>query len=564
MHTTNDDVRFLKPIPQIWADVLTILSKTMSPGSFAVVKTCSELKFMSDGIAIIAVANPFSQGLISSYKTLLQDTLGKLAGCPVLIEFVIDSSVGSSEYSGTFASIPHGGDAGGTRTAKGPVVGGLHPTRQSDAAIQIDSSNFDEGVFDLEVPDVDVHDRWPKGDLVDAGEKPVQTLAQTKFDRESTIDFAPGIGQAAKFAAPPAIGRSHNKVATRHGRMAPDISRSGLNPKHTFATFVVGSNNRFCHSAAVAVSQSPGQNYNPLFVYGGVGLGKTHLMQAIGHAILEMTPNLQVRYLSCERFTNDLINSIKDKQMVDFRKRYRNIDVLLIDDIQFIEGKESTQEEFFHTFNTLRDAGKQLVISSDRPPKALSRLEERLRSRFEWGLISDIQAPDYETRLAILRKKCEQDGIRVDEHTLNHIATIFTSNIRELEGALIRVNAYANLTGQRVDQLSLHSLLTPNGTPETKPTLTVDEVIGTVAEHYKLMSAELKSSKRSQDLTLPRHIAMHLCHELLNLSFPRIGQAFGNRKHTSALYAHNKVKDMISADPNVASVVSKLRRQLGH
>ncbi len=557
MHTTSDDVRFLKPIPLIWADVLTLLSKTMSPGSFAVVKTCSELKFMRDGVAIIAVSNPFSQGLISSYKTLLQDTFGNIAGHPVLIEFAIDSSVGSGEYSGTFASIPHGGDSAGRNAA-----GSIQPVNNNDEPLR--SRSEDE--CGTESVNVDLQESWSNSDLRDVGSThlPVHIVAHTGIESESNIDFAPSLGQAAKIAMPPQVGRVQNKVPTRHGRMAPDISRSGLNPKYTFATFVVGSNSRFCHSAAVAVSQSPGQNYNPLFVYGGVGLGKTHLMQAIGHAILEQSPNLQVRYLSCERFTNDLINSIKDKQMVEFRKRYRNIDVLLIDDIQFLEGKESTQEEFFHTFNTLRDTGKQLVISSDRPPKALSRLEERLRSRFEWGLISDIQAPDYETRLAILRKKCEQDGIRVEEQTLNHIATIFTSNIRELEGALIRVNAYANLTGQRVDQLSLHSLLTPTGTPEVKPTVTVEEVIAAVAEHYKLMSAELKSSKRSQDLTMPRHIAMHLCHELLNVSFPRIGQAFGNRKHTSAIYAHNKVKEMMSADPNVASVVSKLRRQLGH
>jgi chromosomal replication initiator protein len=342
----------------------------------------------------------------------------------------------------------------------------------------------------------------------------------------------------------------------------PQRSVSSLNPKYTFETFVVGSHNRFSHSAAFAVAKSPGQTYNPLFLYGGVGLGKTHIMQAIGHEILRHTPSAKVQYLSCEKFTNELINSIRDDRMLDFRKRYRQIDVLLVDDIQFIQGKESTQEEFFHTFNALRDNGRQIVLSSDRPPKAISLLEERLRSRFEWGLIADIQAPDLETRMAILRKKSEIDNMIVQDEVLEYIASLFTTNIRELEGALIRANAYASLTGEPLTMSVLKGVLQHIGPAQAKPVLTMEKIIDTVASYYRVESSEIRSSKRSADLTLPRHIAMYLAHDLLQMSFPRIGQAFGNRKHTSALYAHDKIKEAIPKDANLSESVKQIRRQL--
>ncbi|MBS1990596.1 MAG: chromosomal replication initiator protein DnaA [Cyanobacteria bacterium SZAS LIN-2] len=340
------------------------------------------------------------------------------------------------------------------------------------------------------------------------------------------------------------------------------FARSNLNPKYSFDTFVVGSHNRFSHSAALAVGARPGQAYNPLFIYGGVGLGKTHIMQAIGHDVLRHTPNATVRYISCEKFTNELINSIRDDRMSDFRKRYRQVDLLLVDDIQFIQGKESTQEEFFHTFNALRDSGRQIVLSSDRPPKAIARLEERLRSRFEWGLIADIQAPDLETRLAILRKKCDVDGVRVDDEVLEYIASIFTTNIRELEGALIRAHAYGNLTGEPLSIATLAGMLQPTQPQKPKVTLTCDRIIETVAAHYRVEPSELRSAKRSQDLALPRHIAMYLAHDMIQMSFPRIGEAFGNRKHTSALYAHSRIKELTAKDPQLAQSVKQITRQL--
>ncbi len=338
--------------------------------------------------------------------------------------------------------------------------------------------------------------------------------------------------------------------------------KSGLNAKYAFNTFVVGSHNRFCHSAAMAVAEKPGQSYNPLFLYGGVGLGKTHIMQAIGHEALRLSPNLSVRYITCERFTNELINSIRDDRMVDFRKRYRQVDVLLVDDIQFIQGKESTQEEFFHTFNALRDGGSQIVLTSDRPPKAISLLEERLRSRFEWGLIADIQAPDLETRVAILRKKSDLEKMNIPEDVIEHIASTFTNNIRELEGALLRAYAYSNMTGTELSVRALNNILAPVGPSTTRANVTLDSIIEAVAQHYQIEPSEMRSVKRSADLALPRHIAMYLAHDLIQLSFPRIGQAFANRKHTSALYAHSRIKEALINNQDVAQAVNQIIRKL--
>ncbi|MBZ0187573.1 MAG: chromosomal replication initiator protein DnaA [Candidatus Obscuribacterales bacterium] len=393
----------------------------------------------------------------------------------------------------------------------------------------------------------------------------------------SSIAQANPLGESVPIIQPPQepnqaltyTAEANRRAAARTGGMgqAPVgrvdlVSKANLNPKYTFDSFVVGSNNRFTHSAAAAVAVKPGQSYNPLFIYGGVGLGKTHIMHAIGNEIISNFPHLSIKYISCERFTNDLVNSIRENRMVEFRKRYRQLDVLLVDDIQFIEGKESTQEEFFYTFNALKEANKQIILSSDRPPKSLSKLEERLKSRFEWGLISDMQAPDVETRLAILRKKCVQENMPLSDDILEQIASTITSNIRELEGALIRVHAYSNLTGGQTDSYMLRSVLSPSTAGASKPPLTVDFLIQTVASIYSLEPAELKSSKRSQDLTLPRHIAMYLAHDDLMMSYPRIGEAFGNRKHTSALYAHSRIKGLLEKDLKVKAMIAQIRQKL--
>jgi len=315
-----------------------------------------------------------------------------------------------------------------------------------------------------------------------------------------------------------------------------------LNPKYAFETFVIGASNRFAHAAAVAVAEAPAKAYNPLFVYGESGLGKTHLLHAIGHYAQHLFAGARVRYVSSEEFTNDFINSIRDGKAETFRRRYRDVDILLVDDIQFLEHKEGTQEEFFHTFNTLHNASKQIVISSDRPPKQLSTLEDRLRTRFEWGLITDVQPPDLETRIAILRKKAAQDRLAAPADVLEFIASKISRNIRELEGALIRVTAFASLNRQSVDlslaEVVLKDLIPADGGPE----ITGATIMAATAEYFGLTMEDLCGSSRSRMLVTARQIAMYLCRELTDLSLPKIGQMFGGRDHTTVIHADRKIR----------------------
>jgi chromosomal replication initiator protein len=331
-----------------------------------------------------------------------------------------------------------------------------------------------------------------------------------------------------------------------------------LSPKYTFDTFVIGSGNRFAHAAAIAVAESPARAYNPLFIYGGVGLGKTHLLQAIGHHVIHGKGLRRVAYISSEKFTNELINSIRDDRTLEFRTRYRNVDVLLIDDIQFLAGKERTQEEFFHTFNTLHEASRQIIITSDRPPKDIPTLEDRLRSRFEWGLIADIQPPDLETRIAILRKKAELDGIRVPDEVAEFIAERIQSNIRELEGALVRVVAYANLTRSPMTvELAGEILKELLPTVGSKP-VTITSLQKTVAEHFDIRVEEMRAKRRTKGVAFPRQVAMYLARELTDASLPRIGEEFGGRDHTTVMHACDRVKEAIAQDPQFAARLKKL------
>ena len=326
------------------------------------------------------------------------------------------------------------------------------------------------------------------------------------------------------------------------------IERANLNPKYTFDTFVVGSNNKFAHAASLAVADKPGQIYNPLFLYGGVGLGKTHLMHSIAHSILTKDKTKKVLYVTSETFTYELIDAIRginNTTINDFREKYRNIDVLLIDDVQFIIGKESTQEEFFHTFNTLHSANKQIIISSDRPPKDIETLEARLRSRFEWGLIADISAPDYETRMAILRKKEETDGYKFNDDVIQFIASNVKSNIRELEGALNKLIAYSNLERKDIREITvsiaeevLRDILLPNEKREVTPEL----IIQTVAEHHGITMADIAGNKRNNEIVVPRQIAMYLCRKMTDASLKNIGALLGKRDHTTIINGHNKIE----------------------
>lgn len=334
-----------------------------------------------------------------------------------------------------------------------------------------------------------------------------------------------------------------------------DFVTGTLNPKYIFETFVVGNSNRFAHAASLAVAEAIAKAYNPLFIYGGVGLGKTHLMHAIGHFVLENHKNLKITYVSSEKFTNELINSIRDDKTVDFRNKYRNIDVLLIDDIQFLAGKERTQEEFFHTFNALHEANKQIIISSDRPPKDIPTLEDRLRSRFEWGLITDIQPPDFETRIAILRKKSELENLKVPDDVVIYIANRIQANIRELEGALIRVVAYSSLSNREINMdLCIEAL--KDLLPDSKPKIINVAIIqDKVSHHYGIRLDDFKSKRRTRNISFPRQMAMYLCRELTDLSLPKIGEEFGGRDHTTVIHAHEKISTESKNDPQLEATI---------
>jgi len=335
-----------------------------------------------------------------------------------------------------------------------------------------------------------------------------------------------------------------------------------LNPRYIFETFVIGASNRFAHAAAVAVAEAPAKAYNPLFVYGESGLGKTHLLHAIGAYARELYPGLRVRYVSSEEFTNDFINSIRDDKSSVFQRRYRDLDILLVDDIQFLENKERTQEEFFHTFNTLYNANKQIVISSDRPPKQLTTLEDRLRSRFEWGLITDIQPPELETRIAILRKKAVQDKLSAPDDVLEYIASKISTNIRELEGALIRVTAFASLNRQTVDMNLAEIVLKDLIPDETAPEITAATIMAQTAAYFSLTIDDLCGTSRSRVLVNARQIAMYLCRELTELSLPKIGQTFGGRDHTTVMHADRKVRQLMAERRSIFNQVTELTNRI--
>jgi chromosomal replication initiator protein len=335
-----------------------------------------------------------------------------------------------------------------------------------------------------------------------------------------------------------------------------------LNPKYTFETFVIGAGNRFAHAASLAVAEAPAKAYNPLFIYGGVGLGKTHLMHAIGHYVLQQNHSAKVMYISSEKFTNEFIHSIMNNKAEEFRNKYRNIDILLIDDIQFLAGKESTQEEFFHTFNALHEAGKQIIISSDRPPKEIPTLEDRLRSRFEWGLTTDIQTPDLETRIAILYKKAKADGLDIPDDVIYYIANKIDTNIRELEGALIRVVAYSSLTNRDLSRDLAEEALKDIISPGKAKVITITDIQRIVGEHYDLKIEDFKAKKRTKAIAFPRQIAMFLARELTDFSLPKIGSEFGGRDHTTVIHAHEKISKELNQNFSLRQTIEQIKEKL--
>ncbi len=355
--------------------------------------------------------------------------------------------------------------------------------------------------------------------------------------------------------------KNRNKNSTKNIVVNDEMS-STLNPKYTFNSFVIGNSNRFAHAASLAVAEAPAKAYNPLFIYGGVGLGKTHLMHAIGHYFVKYNTKAKVVYVSSEKFTNELINAIKDDKNEEFRKKYRNVDVLLIDDIQFIAGKERTQEEFFHTFNELHDANKQIILSSDRPPKEIPTLEDRLRSRFEWGLIADIQVPDFETRMAILKKKADVENLKVANEVMGYIATKIKSNIRELEGALIRIIAYSSLTNREVTVDLASEALKDIISKKQGKHVTIPSIQEIVANYFNLKIDDLKSQRRTRNVAYPRQIAMYLSRKLTDMSLPKIGEEFGGRDHTTVIHAYEKISENLKSDENLQHTVSDITKKV--
>ena len=376
------------------------------------------------------------------------------------------------------------------------------------------------------------------------------------------VNFAVTVDESLELPDAPEPKANVEEVVTRREEKSKPVGSDALNPRYIFETFVIGASNRFAHAAALAVSEAPAKAYNPLFIYGESGLGKTHLLHAIGAYAKELYPNVRVRYVSSEEFTNDFINSIRDDKSNSFQKRYRDLDILLVDDIQFLENKERTQEEFFHTFNTLYNANKQIVISSDRPPKQLTTLEDRLRSRFEWGLITDIQPPELETRIAILRKKAAQERLNAPDDVLEYIASKIFTNIRELEGALIRVTAFASLNRQPVDMALAEIVLKDLIPTDASPSINAAAIMAQTAAYFSLTVDDLCGTSRSRVLVNARQIAMYLCRELTELSLPKIGQSFGGRDHTTVMHADRKIRELMAERRSIYNQVNELTSRI--
>lgn len=494
-------------IDPIWREALELISQQVNEGTFRIWFEPTVGLGFSDGVYRIGVASDFAKDWIDTrFRTMITDAVSQVVGDAVTCEIVV-----SPELSRSL----HRDDASPNSTG---------PAAASTTAGAVSGAGAAFGT--------------PRARPIEA-----------RLDTHSMVDAREAGIQTAAFAA---TGLADNRPRTA----------TGLADKYTFDTFVIGQSNRFAHAAALAAAETPGTQYNPLFIYGGVGLGKTHLLQAIGHYVLKHSPGLKVRYVTLETFTNDFINSLRDDSIEGFKAKYRTIDVLLIDDIQFLQKKEQTQEEFFHTFNTLYDAQKQIVITSDRHPKGLATLEDRLVSRFEWGLITDIQPPDLETRVAILRRKVRADGIALaDDDVLMQIASRVPTNIRELEGCLTRVVAFSSFTKRPIDNDLAREVL--KDIPETASRrLTIDIILSAVAEFTGISVTEIIGDKRTRPVVESRHLAMYLARELTDASLPKIGDRIGGRDHTTVLHAVEKIAKLMQEDRGMYNRVQRLTTKI--
>ncbi|RTL62168.1 MAG: chromosomal replication initiator protein DnaA [Pseudonocardiaceae bacterium] len=515
-----------------------------------------------DGTALLAAPSEFAKDAIERIlRKPISDALGRHLGVQVNLAVVVDASAASG---GTEVPDPPDPRAAGRVTPPGaldrsvPLATDVDPSVEADA-LSPNGNGLVNGQ-DLESPAV--------AERVDIGAGPLPEAPGAPEIDGGFADNGPvggSLGRIGGAGPQGGDGRPGQDGWPTYSAPAPDAaarSRSMLNEKYTFDTFVIGASNRFSHAASVAVAEAPARAYNPLFIWGESGLGKTHLLHAVGHYAQRLFPGMRVRYVSTEEFTNDFINSLRDDRKVAFQRRYRDVDVLLVDDIQFLEGKEGTQEEFFHTFNTLHNSNKQIVVSSDRPPKRLETLEDRMRTRFEWGLITDIQPPELETRIAILRKKAAQDRLAVPGDVLEFIAARIERNIRELEGALIRVTAFASLNRQPVDtqlaEIVLRDLIGDSAASE----ITAPTIMAVTAEFFDVTMDELCGPGKTKALAQARQIAMYLCRELTDLSLPRIGQTFGGRDHTTVMHADKKIRNEISLRRKTFEQVQELTARI--
>ncbi len=536
-----------------------------------------------ENTALIATPNEFAKDQLENrLRALITNALSRELGRSIQLAVIIDPAVGAAPPA---PSEPHGApEPLGIRQPFG-VAEGTESVPGFFATVRGDEAAIGDGAVShlaADVAHLAGHGRPGQG--AGPGTEPIPAGYPGQYQLQPGPAGLPGQRQVQHAPDQPGSNGRHaaGPVQDRgpepdqqghrgHGQGGPRIpgqnaaraaAQTRLNPKYTFETFVIGSSNRFAHAAAVAVAEAPAKAYNPLFIYGDSGLGKTHLLHAIGHYAQSLYNGIRVRYVSSEEFTNDFINMIRDGKQDGFRRRYRDVDVLLVDDIQFLENKEGTQEEFFHTFNTLHNASKQIVISSDRAPKRLVTLEDRLRSRFEWGLLTDIQPPELETRIAILRKKAVQDRLNAPPEALEYIASRISTNIRELEGALIRVSAFASLNRQSVD-LQLAEFVLKDLIPEAQgPEITAATIMGQTASYFGLSIDDLCGTSRSRVLVTARQIAMYLCRELTDLSLPKIGQQFGGRDHTTVMHADRKIRSLMAERRSIYNQVTELTNRI--
>ncbi len=539
---------------EVWQSTLSTLDSDGVPMQQRAFLSLARLVGLLDGTALIAVPNDFSKHVVEQRLRLqVTDALTAQLGHEVRLAVTVDPSLEEHDDPGERGvdrarDVPDRAQHPGALEAEPTVLDFDAPFREN-ATAGPGPGPAGPGPATREEPPTPRHRQPPLPSTL--------PLDGSSVDDDGLVDDT----SETDVPEPP-----HRHTGRGSGRGRPDLPEevevTRLNPKYTFDTFVIGSSNRFAHAASFAVAEAPAKAYNPLFIYGESGLGKTHLLHAIGHYARSLYPNVRVRYVNSEEFTNDFINSIRDDKAANFQRRYRDVDVLLIDDIQFLQGKMQTQEEFFHTFNTLHNANKQVVITSDVPPKLLSGFEERMRSRFEWGLLTDVQPPDLETRIAILRKKAIQERLSVPDEVLEFIASRISTNIRELEGALIRVTAFASLNRQAVDLGLAHIVLKDLIPNEQSSQITSATIMAQTAAYFGLSIEDICGSSRSRVLVTARQIAMYLCRELTDLSLPKIGQQFGGRDHTTVMHAERKIRELMSERRAIYNQVTELTNRI--